>query len=88
MTNLAFPALHNGLTNDEQLGQEITLLAGQINAANHRLLQLIAEFERRKPGVAAAPCAPVPTGSTGNAASPWAQRERKFGWRCAWKNYP
>ena len=34
--------------NDEILGQQITLLAGQINAANHRLLQLIAEFDRRK----------------------------------------
>ena len=33
---------------DEMLGQEITLLAGQINAANHRLLKLIAEFDRRK----------------------------------------
>jgi hypothetical protein len=30
------------------LGQEITLLAGQINAANHRLLKLIARFDRRK----------------------------------------
>ncbi len=29
-------------------GQEITLLAGQINAANHRLLKLIARFDRRK----------------------------------------
>jgi hypothetical protein len=26
----------------------ITLLAGQINAANHRLLTLIAEFDQRK----------------------------------------
>jgi hypothetical protein len=48
MTNLAFPDLQKCLTDDEQLGQEITLLAGQINAANHRLLKLIAEFERRK----------------------------------------
>ncbi|MEQ8802382.1 MAG: DUF222 domain-containing protein, partial [Haliea sp.] len=29
-----------------QLGQEITFLSGQINAANHRLLRLIAEFDR------------------------------------------
>ncbi|MEQ9508985.1 MAG: DUF222 domain-containing protein, partial [Alloalcanivorax xenomutans] len=29
-----------------QLGQAITLLSGQINAANHRLLRLIAEFDR------------------------------------------
>ena len=29
-----------------QLGHEISLLAAQINAANHRLLRLIAEFDR------------------------------------------
>ncbi|MDO8860673.1 DUF222 domain-containing protein, partial [Haliea sp. E1-2-M8] len=29
-----------------QLGQAITLLSAQINAANHRLLRLIAEFDR------------------------------------------
>ena len=33
---------------DDQLGQQITLLAGQINAANYRLLKLIAEFDDRK----------------------------------------
>ncbi|MCZ6828802.1 MAG: hypothetical protein O7F73_04320 [Gammaproteobacteria bacterium] len=33
---------------DQQLGEEITLLAGQINAANYRLLKLIAEFDDRK----------------------------------------
>jgi hypothetical protein len=48
MTNLTFPPLPANLENDEQLGDEITLLAGQINAANHRLLKLIAEFDRRK----------------------------------------
>jgi len=37
---------------DEDLGQQITLLAGQINAANHRLLKLIAEFDTRKGWVA------------------------------------
>src|SRR5210317_729263 len=52
MTNLALPPLPVGLCvnhdDDETLGQEITLLAGQINAANHRLLKLLAEFDRRK----------------------------------------
>ena len=48
MTNLAFPPLQNHLTYDEKLGQKITLLAGQLNAGNHRLLKLIAEFDMRK----------------------------------------
>jgi hypothetical protein len=48
MTNLAFPPLQNHLTYDETLGQKITLLAGQLNAGNHRLLKLIAEFDMRK----------------------------------------
>jgi hypothetical protein len=48
MTNLAFPPLQNHLTYDEKLGQKITLLAGQLNAGNHRLLKLIAEFDTRK----------------------------------------
>jgi hypothetical protein len=47
MTNLALPPLH-ARTDDETLAHEITLLAGQINAANHCLLKLIAEFDRRK----------------------------------------
>src|SRR5690554_8216466 len=29
-----------------QLGQAITLLSAQMNSANHRLLRLIAEFDR------------------------------------------
>ena len=33
---------------NDQLAREITLLAGQINAANHRLLQLIAAFDDNK----------------------------------------
>ncbi len=33
-------------SNDE-LGNEITMLAGQINAATYRFLKLIAEFDRR-----------------------------------------
>ena len=48
MTSLALPPLKNHLTDDEKLGQEITLLAGQMNALNHRLLTLIAEFDLRK----------------------------------------
>ena len=32
--------------NGAQLGQAITLLSAQMNAANHRLLRLIAEFDR------------------------------------------
>ncbi|TXS94157.1 DUF222 domain-containing protein [Parahaliea maris] len=32
----------------DDLARQITLLAGQINAANHRLLKLIAEFDHRK----------------------------------------
>jgi len=48
MTNLAFPPLPESLESDRDLAGQITLLAGQINAANHRLLHLIAEFDRRK----------------------------------------
>jgi hypothetical protein len=32
--------------NNEQLADKITILAGQINAANYRFLKLIAEFDR------------------------------------------
>jgi hypothetical protein len=48
MTNPAFPPRHAYPDEDEMLGQQITLLAGQINAANHRLLKLIAQFDQRK----------------------------------------
>ena len=48
MTNLALMPLPSCVDDDETLGQQITLLAGQINAANYRLLQMIAEFDRRK----------------------------------------
>ena len=48
MTSLALPPLNNSLSYDEALGQEITLLAGQMNALNHRLITLIAEFDVRK----------------------------------------
>jgi hypothetical protein len=34
--------------NNEQLADKITILAGQINAANYRFLKLIAEFDRRE----------------------------------------
>jgi len=48
MTNLAIPPLTPSPDDAEHLGQEITLLAGQINVATHRLLKLIAEFDDRK----------------------------------------
>lgn len=48
MTNLTFPPIPASFDDDERLGAQITLLAGQINAATHRLLKLIAEFDRRK----------------------------------------
>jgi hypothetical protein len=35
------------LDDNEQLADQITTLAGQINAANYRFLKLIAEFDRR-----------------------------------------
>jgi len=42
-----FPLDSFGETN-EQLEDQITTLAGQINAANYRFLKLIAEFDRRQ----------------------------------------
>jgi hypothetical protein len=48
VTNLALPPLPATFGTDDQLGDQITLLAGQINAASHRLLKLIAEFDRRQ----------------------------------------
>ena len=48
MTVTAATSLHSTADQDEQLAQQITLLAGQINAANYRLLKLIAEFDERK----------------------------------------
>ena len=48
MTNLTLPPLPILIEDNATLGQEITLLAGQINAANHRLLKMIAEFDRRE----------------------------------------
>jgi Domain of unknown function (DUF222) len=33
---------------NDQLADEITMLAGQINAANYRFLKLLAEFDRRE----------------------------------------
>jgi len=47
MTNLAFPSIAANFDIDH-IASEITLLAGQINAANHRLLKLIAQFDQRK----------------------------------------
>ena len=42
--------IHPALPTEDpaDLGREITLLAGQINAANHRLLKLIARFDTSK----------------------------------------
>jgi hypothetical protein len=38
----------NVSSSNDELSDEITLLAGQINAANYRFLKLIAEFDRRE----------------------------------------
>jgi len=48
MTNLSFPPVPFDFQSDNDLGGQVTRLAGHINAANHRLLKLIAEFDRRK----------------------------------------
>ncbi|MEM6584045.1 MAG: DUF222 domain-containing protein, partial [Pseudomonadota bacterium] len=48
MTNLCLPSLPIPFKDCDTLAEEITLLAGQINAANHRLLTMIAEFDTRK----------------------------------------
>jgi hypothetical protein len=42
------PELENFGESNEQLENQITTLAGQINAANYRFLKLIAEFDRRQ----------------------------------------
>ncbi|MFT4764238.1 MAG: hypothetical protein ACI9OH_001332 [Oleispira sp.] len=42
------PDLENFGESNEQLENQITTLAGQINAANYRFLKLIAEFDRRQ----------------------------------------
>ena len=48
MNNLAtFPAQPYA-DDDQQLGEKITLLAGQLNAGNYQLLKLIATFDDRK----------------------------------------
>ena len=63
----------------DELAAEICTLAGHINAANHRFL---AAHRRVRPAqrlVAEPARNPARTGSTGNAASPWAPRAR----RCA-----
>jgi hypothetical protein len=48
MDELATLAPQSHADDDQKLGEEITLLAGQINAANYRLLKLIARFDDRK----------------------------------------
>jgi hypothetical protein len=41
-------SLDNIEESNDQLSDQITTLAGQINAANYRFLKLIAEFDRRQ----------------------------------------
>jgi len=48
MTSLALPPLPKLPESNECLGQQITLLAGQISAAEHRLLTLIAQFDKNR----------------------------------------
>jgi hypothetical protein len=36
------------IEDNELLANEITTLAGQINAANYRFLKLVAEFDKRE----------------------------------------
>jgi hypothetical protein len=48
MTDLSFPPIRVDFQSDDDLGSQITRLAGHINAANHCLLKLIGEFDRRK----------------------------------------
>jgi hypothetical protein len=37
------------IEDNDQLGDEITTLAGQVNATNYRFLKLIVDFDRREP---------------------------------------
>ncbi len=48
MNHSAVIPLPSHCDDNDQLASEITLLAGQINAANYRLLKLIAKFDDRK----------------------------------------
>ena len=48
MNDVATFPPENRADDDRQLGEEITLLCGQMNAANYRLLKLIATFDDRK----------------------------------------
>ncbi len=48
MDNLATVSHLSKADYDQNLAEEITLLAGQINAANYRLLKLIATFDERE----------------------------------------
>ncbi|RLQ22228.1 DUF222 domain-containing protein [Seongchinamella sediminis] len=43
---MSLPAVVESVRDGANLGQAITLLAAQINVANHRLLRMIAEFDR------------------------------------------
>ncbi len=59
---------------------QITELAGHLNAGTYRWLTLIAEFDRRL-GWNCGLTKTARTGSTGSAASIWARRARRCGWR-------
>ncbi len=48
MSHHILSSVQEHLSYDEELGQKITLLAGQMNAGNHSLITLIAEFDQRK----------------------------------------
>jgi hypothetical protein len=77
---------------DQHLSEQITLLAGQINAANYRLLKLIAEFDDRQAwsgGGTVRSCAHWLNWQCGIALG--AQRRlptvKKFAWPTAWPSY-
>ncbi len=44
----SLPNPENHTLSNDQIGNEITLLAGHINAATYRMLTLIAEFDNRE----------------------------------------
>jgi hypothetical protein len=72
-----------GLSKQERAAR-ITELAGHLNAATHRWLVLIAEFDRRKGWSAATPNL-APTGSIGSAESTSGRRGRRFALVVPWR---
>ena len=71
----------------DELATEICTLAGHINAANHRFLRSSPSSTGARGGPTA-PRNPALTGSTGNAASPWAPRARKCAWPARSRTLP